>query len=79
MKCAGSVLLLLGFAGALRRSELVALDIADLKVTVEGFIVLIRKSKTDQESEAADCNSASDGIALLPGAVADAVVEHGEH
>ena len=44
-------LLLLGFAGAFRRSELVALDVADLKVTPEGFIVLIRKSKTDQESE----------------------------
>lgn len=44
-------LLLLGFAGAFRRSELVALDVADLKVTPEGLIVLIRKSKTDQESE----------------------------
>lgn len=44
-------LLLLGFAGAFRRSELVALDVADLKITEQGFIVLIRKSKTDQESE----------------------------
>jgi site-specific recombinase XerD len=44
-------LLLLGFAGAFRRSELVALDVADLKITPEGLIVLIRKSKTDQESE----------------------------
>jgi site-specific recombinase XerD len=44
-------LLLLGFAGAFRRSELVALDLANLKTTTEGFIVLIRKSKTDQESE----------------------------
>jgi site-specific recombinase XerD len=44
-------LLLLGFAGALRRSELVALDVADLKLTDEGFIVTVTKSKTDQEGE----------------------------
>lgn len=42
-------LLLVGFAGALRRSELVALDVAHLKVSDEGFIVTITKSKTDQE------------------------------
>jgi site-specific recombinase XerD len=42
-------LLLLGFAGAFRRSELVALTVADL-VEVEGGIrVIIRQSKTDQE------------------------------
>ena len=40
-------LLLLGFAGALWRSELVALDVAHLKVSDEGFIVTIAKSKTD--------------------------------
>jgi site-specific recombinase XerD len=44
-------LLLLGFAGAFRRSELVALDVSDLKLKEEGFVVLIRKSKTDQEGE----------------------------
>src|SRR6516165_2707237 len=42
-------LLLLGFAGAFRRSELVALDVADLKETDDGFKVTIRRSKTDQE------------------------------
>jgi integrase len=42
-------LLLLGFAGALRRSELVALDVADLEETAEGLLVHIRRSKTDQE------------------------------
>jgi integrase len=42
-------LLLLGFAGAFRRSELVALDVADLQETDDGFRVLIRRSKTDQE------------------------------
>lgn len=44
-------LLLLGFAAALRRSELVALDVADLERTPEGLIVHIRRSKTDQEGE----------------------------
>ena len=42
-------LLLVGFAGALRRSELVALDVADLEESTEGFIIRIRRSKTDQE------------------------------
>jgi integrase len=40
---------LLGFAGAFRRSELVALDVADLEETEEGFKIVIRRSKTDQE------------------------------
>jgi site-specific recombinase XerD len=44
-------LLLLGFAGAFRRSELVALDVADLEETEEGMRVSIRRSKTDQEGK----------------------------
>jgi site-specific recombinase XerD len=44
-------LLLLGFAGAFRRSELVALDVADVTVAREGLIVTIRRSKTDQEGQ----------------------------
>ena len=42
-------LLLLGFAGAFRRSELVALDVADLEFSSAGLAVTLRKSKTDQE------------------------------
>jgi integrase len=42
-------LLLVGFGGALRRSELVALDVADIAETETGLLVTIRGSKTDQE------------------------------
>jgi integrase len=42
-------LLLFGFAGAFRRSELVALNIADLEFCDGGLRVTIQKSKTDQE------------------------------
>jgi site-specific recombinase XerD len=42
-------LLAVGFSGALRRSELVGLDVADLTSTTEGVEVLLRRSKTDQE------------------------------
>jgi site-specific recombinase XerD len=42
-------LLLLGFAGAFRRSELAALDVEDLEETTEGLRVTIRHSKTDEE------------------------------
>lgn len=44
------VLLLIGFAGAFRRSELVALDAGDVAVTRDGLVVTIRRSKTDQEA-----------------------------
>jgi integrase len=42
-------LLAIGMAAALRRSELVALDIGDVAITPEGLTITIRKSKTDQE------------------------------
>ncbi len=44
-------LLLLGFAAAFRRSELVALDVQDLQEVPEGLIVHLRHSKTDQTGE----------------------------
>jgi site-specific recombinase XerD len=44
-------LLLFGFAGAFRRSELVALNTWNLAERDEGLKVTIEKSKTDQESE----------------------------
>ena len=44
-------LLLLGFAGGFRRSELVALELADIETGRQGLIVTIRRSKTDQEGE----------------------------
>jgi len=43
-------LLLVGFATALRRSELVALDVEDVENHQEGVIVHKRRSKTDQEA-----------------------------
>lgn len=42
-------LLALGSAGAFRRSELVALDVEDLREDPEGLWVLVRWSKVDQE------------------------------
>jgi site-specific recombinase XerD len=56
-------LLLLGFAGAFRRSELVALDVADFEETSEGLKITIRQSKTDQEGTGAT-------IAIVRGSVA---------
>ncbi|MDF2636046.1 MAG: integrase family protein, partial [Pelosinus sp.] len=42
-------LLLIGFSGAFRRSELISLNIEDVRFTREGIRVVLRKSKTDQE------------------------------
>jgi site-specific recombinase XerD len=44
-----AALLLLGFAGAFRRSELVALTIGDIVFSDDGLKVTLRSSKTDQE------------------------------
>lgn len=44
-------LLLLGFAGAFRRSELVGLTVKDIELTPEGIKITIRKSKGDQEGK----------------------------
>jgi site-specific recombinase XerD len=41
-------LVLLGFAGAFRRSELVALDVEDCAFGKDGLTVTLRRSKTDQ-------------------------------
>src|SRR3984957_16917483 len=58
-------LLLLGFAGAFRRSELVALDVADIEETETGLLVTIRRSKTDQEGEGVTIPIAR-GVAACP-------------
>jgi site-specific recombinase XerD len=44
-------LLLIGFAGGFRRSELAVLDMADVQDTADGLKVLIRRSKNDQDGE----------------------------
>lgn len=44
-------LLLLGFAGGFRRSELVGLNVEDVAFDRKGMIVTIRRSKTDQEGK----------------------------
>ena len=45
------LVILLGFAAALRRSELAALDVEDIRWVPEGMEVTIARSKTDQEAE----------------------------
>jgi integrase len=47
-------LLLIGFAGGLRRSELVGLEFSDLRFTSDGAVLRIRRSKSDQEGQGAN-------------------------
>jgi integrase len=42
-------LLLVGFAGGLRRSELAALEVTDVELTKEGLVLRVRHSKSDPE------------------------------
>ncbi|MBZ0120678.1 MAG: site-specific integrase, partial [Sandaracinaceae bacterium] len=44
-------LLMVGFAAALRRSELVALDVPDLGFTADGLELALGRTKTDQEEQ----------------------------
>ncbi|WP_391558932.1 site-specific integrase [Robertmurraya sp.] len=44
-------ILLIGFAGGFRRSEIVALNKEDIEFTREGLVIHQRKSKVDQEGE----------------------------
>ncbi|MCW2241589.1 site-specific integrase [Azospirillum canadense] len=63
--------ILLGFGGALRRSEIVALDLADLEFRDNGVQVLNGRSKTDQHGERQEVaiygspNPAIDAVAAL--------------
>jgi len=43
--------LLVGFAGGFRRSELANLDIADIQETADGLVIQVRRSKTDPEGK----------------------------
>jgi site-specific recombinase XerC len=43
-------LLLVGFAGAFRRSELAAIDFTHLSFTEDGLVIDLCRSKTDQEA-----------------------------
>ena len=46
-----AALILLGYASAMRRSELVALALVDLEEKPAGQLITIRRSKTDQEGD----------------------------
>jgi integrase len=44
-------LILLGFAGAFRRSEIVGLDVQDCAFGKDGLTITLRRSKTDQDGQ----------------------------
>ena len=44
-----AAIILLGYASAMRRAELVALDLADVEPKPAGLLLHVRRSKTDQE------------------------------
>ncbi len=46
-----TAIILLGFASAMRRSELTALTLLDVEEKPDGLLVTIRRSKTDQEGQ----------------------------
>ena len=50
-KLRDKALILIGFAGGFRRSELVALDYEDIEFVREGVKIFVKRSKTDQSGE----------------------------
>jgi site-specific recombinase XerD len=69
--------LLVGFAGAFRRSELAALDLSDVSLSAGGVIITIRRSKTDQEGAGREVGipRARKGSATCPVAALEAWLE----
>lgn len=59
-------ILLVGFFAALRRSEIVALDIEDIEETATGMLVTVRRSKTDQTGRGRVVHLAQRNDALCP-------------
>ena len=51
IKLRNKALILIGFSGAFRRSELVAVELEDIDFVKEGVKIFIKKSKTDQSGE----------------------------
>ena len=49
--CADRALLPVGFAGALRRGEFAALEVADLRFELEGVVIRLRRQKGTQQGE----------------------------
>jgi len=53
INCQERALLLLGFAGAFRRSELVKINVEDVQIDDQGALITLPKSKSDQEGRGA--------------------------
>jgi len=51
LKFKNRALILVGFAGGFRRSELVAIDYEDIDFVTEGVKIFVKRSKTDQSGE----------------------------
>jgi integrase len=59
-------LLLVGFAGAFRRSELVSVDVENIERTAVGLVITIRRGKTDQEGHGRKVTVPSGLSAICP-------------
>ena len=67
--------LLIGFASALRRSEIVALDIADLEFTDASLMLNVRRSKTDKAGKGTLVCILRSGSVLCPVAALERWIE----
>ena len=76
-------LLIIGFAAALRRSELVNLDVEDIVKTRDGIILTLRWSKTDQEGQGTELaipkgrKPATCPVSILEAWLTRAKIKHG--
>jgi len=50
-KIRDKAIVLIGFSGGFRRSELVSIDYEDLEFVIEGVKIFVKRSKTDQSGE----------------------------
>lgn len=76
--CRDRALLLIGFYGAFRRSELCLIDCRSITRSKEGILITIRKSKTDQEKKGRDVAIRREEGALCPVSAVEAWLEVSE-
>jgi hypothetical protein len=72
-------MVMLGFAGAFRKSGVVALNAEDLEFCDEGVRVTIRRSKTDQEAKGQDHCGPARRPSILSGAAVAGMAGRGWH
>ena len=74
-----AAILLVGFAGAFRRSELAGMEYQQIEIGEQGAVIQIPRSKTDQEGHGRAIRIGTHTRSFVPGHGSSAMAVQGEH